>query len=164
MMEKNFSSTILKVDGVKFQNVSWIFFLFAGSLQKGSYKVNCEYFIGEIRPHGEKFSLKKNINLFQSFILRELLSCDYKKFIKFLKSSLVTCIFLILEQTSLSKLPFLSCSKQRIPSSSKAQTFSMPSRKSLFVNFSLLKSLLDLTRIVSDSSWSRRPRYLLLPG
>ena len=36
------------------------FFLFAGSLQKGSYIVNCEYFIGEIRPHGEKFPLKKN--------------------------------------------------------------------------------------------------------
>ena len=59
MMEKIFSSTILTVDGVKFQNVS-LSFLFAGSLQKGSCKVNSEYFNGKIRPNGERFSSEKN--------------------------------------------------------------------------------------------------------
>lgn len=39
MMEKNFSSTILKVDGVKFQNVSWIFFYLQEVCKRGVTKL-----------------------------------------------------------------------------------------------------------------------------
>ena len=58
MMEKNFSSTILKVDGVKFQNVSWIFFYLQEVCKRGVTKLTVNTLLVK-SDHMERNSLQK---------------------------------------------------------------------------------------------------------